>query len=346
MRLPRRQLRSSRGARNFFGNNRDTCASKEFDGNKACFALFPLTLGGRNMPALLGYLVALAIFLGGGYVGLEWLASPEDFSTVQRPVKKLAPNKNVPKFASTVAGAAVVPSEADDKLKAETTASTAVSKGLGRAGHEMAASASGAGDLGKTEKTNGVPAGGCMPIGLTAQGDPMTCQELMERHRGPVALSTTETAPSIKENRGVELAEPEKSSNVANQTAELPHNNTADNTGRTDVPKIDELKPSEPTSGPDTTRKALSGSGTDVHADQSQRHGEELLTPGAVKPSAAQSPPTVKSRRLERQQSQSQRSNLVRMTLRTIEFSDGHREQRLLPIRRSPRAAVDAADQW
>src|ERR1700730_14152042 len=39
------------------------------------------------------------------------------------------------------------------------------------------------------QKPDGVPAGGCMPIGLTARGDlvfPMQCRELIERERGPV----------------------------------------------------------------------------------------------------------------------------------------------------------------
>ena len=38
-------------------------------------------------------------------------------------------------------------------------------------------------------KTDSVPAGGCMPIGLTARGDlvfPMQCRELLERQRGPI----------------------------------------------------------------------------------------------------------------------------------------------------------------
>jgi hypothetical protein len=39
------------------------------------------------------------------------------------------------------------------------------------------------------QKPDGVPAGGCMPIGLTARGDlvfPMQCRELIERERGPI----------------------------------------------------------------------------------------------------------------------------------------------------------------
>ena len=41
----------------------------------------------------------------------------------------------------------------------------------------------------EVSKPDNVPAGGCMPIGLTARGDlvfPMQCRELIERERGPV----------------------------------------------------------------------------------------------------------------------------------------------------------------
>jgi outer membrane biosynthesis protein TonB len=39
------------------------------------------------------------------------------------------------------------------------------------------------------QRSDAVPAGGCMPIGLTARGDlvfPMQCRELIERERGPI----------------------------------------------------------------------------------------------------------------------------------------------------------------
>jgi hypothetical protein len=44
------------------------------------------------------------------------------------------------------------------------------------------------------QKSDGVPPGGCMPIGLTARGDlvfPMQCRELIERERGARAGAAT-----------------------------------------------------------------------------------------------------------------------------------------------------------
>src|SRR5882724_10090746 len=50
------------------------------------------------------------------------------------------------------------------------------------------------------QRSDGVPAGGCMPIGLTARGDmvfPMQCREVIERERGPVP----EQQPQAPEQR-------------------------------------------------------------------------------------------------------------------------------------------------
>ena len=60
------------------------------------------------------------------------------------------------------------------------------------------------------QRSDGVPAGGCMPIGLTARGDlvfPMQCRELIERERGPIA----EEKKQISEPR----SQPEPSAKTA-----------------------------------------------------------------------------------------------------------------------------------
>src|SRR6266851_1306035 len=47
------------------------------------------------------------------------------------------------------------------------------------------------------QRSDGVPAGGCMPIGLTARGDlvfPLQCRELIERERGPISEEQTRAA--------------------------------------------------------------------------------------------------------------------------------------------------------
>ena len=133
------------------------------------------------MVALLGYLVAVAVFLSGGYLGLEWLASPDvvtharsrDSSTSHLP--EVAPKRTAPSIA--IAKDAAVGTQPD---------SAAVRRG--KPGIETADAAEATGDISKNQKPGGVPAGACMPIGVTTNGQmvfPLQCRELIERQHGP-----------------------------------------------------------------------------------------------------------------------------------------------------------------
>jgi hypothetical protein len=82
------------------------------------------------------------------------------------------------------------------------------------------------------QKPDGVPAGGCMPIGLTARGDlvfPMQCRELIERERGPIPeekqqisepRSQPEPAVKMPPVEAVKMAPAEKVTPVAAAPAE------------------------------------------------------------------------------------------------------------------------------
>jgi hypothetical protein len=83
-------------------------------------------------------------------------------------------------------------------------------------------------------------------------------------------------------------------------------------------------------------------SGTSASLKESERNNAS--TTGALKPDFQ----TAKARvELQRHSTgaPAQRSRLVRMTLRTIEFPDGHRERRLLPIKHAPRVTLETEDQ-
>src|ERR1700716_4110133 len=74
------------------------------------------------------------------------------------------------------------------------------------------------------QRSDGVPAGGCMPIGLTARGDlvfPMQCRELIERERGPISEeqtravqqkldSASQTVPKTPATKQNEVGAPEQ----------------------------------------------------------------------------------------------------------------------------------------
>lgn len=58
------------------------------------------------------------------------------------------------------------------------------------------------------QKPDGVPAGGCMPIGLTARGDlvfPMQCRELIERERGPIPEKQQTSEPRSQPEPAVKM---------------------------------------------------------------------------------------------------------------------------------------------
>jgi hypothetical protein len=271
------------------------CETSVAAGKRACVAKLARFAGENNMPALFGYLVALTLLLGGGYAGLQWLASPDDAGTQQRigekPTARNVPKKSEVKseLKSEVksefngARATAVPGEADGASEIGTTASaTPDREAPHQSGHEAneTEKISKAGDPTPGVNNDNAPAGGCMPIGVTAHGAdvfPIQCQAWIERQRGSVPSS----APP-----------PTAAASGAVQAAEL-------------------AKPSD--SGAAMTRPAQ---------------------------------PDPPNKRQDKRNARSARSRLVMMYLRTIEFPDGHREQQLLPIRRSRRTAVQTEDQW
>ena len=74
-------------------------------------------------------------------------------------------------------------------------------------------------------KTDSVPVGGCMPIGLTARGDlvfPMQCRELIERERGPIREEKQQISePRSQSEPSVKIAPAEKVTPVAVPPAEV-----------------------------------------------------------------------------------------------------------------------------
>jgi hypothetical protein len=86
------------------------------------------------------------------------------------------------------------------------------------------------GQSSKVEKFDAVAAGGCAPIGLTANGDlvfSMQCQEMIERHRRELASSEASAtapapaedhaAPSTKTNTGSDDGPKDRSKDIATQ---------------------------------------------------------------------------------------------------------------------------------
>jgi hypothetical protein len=175
-----------------------------------------LALPRCKVPTLLGYLLALAILLGGGYAALDWLTSPDDTISYQRPNDKLSAetrNSAAPKRAANAAGGSAVRQPPEALLDKSSNADTAKSKPV----QDEPKAKDPVHDEPKAKDTNSevanahtddIPAGGCMPIGLTAQGElvfPLQCRKLIEGERGSSSPPLPATAPpSIAQRQGAD----------------------------------------------------------------------------------------------------------------------------------------------
>ena len=184
------------------------------------------------MAVLFGYLVALTVLLSGGYLGLEWLASP-DMATHVRSRKTPSPRSpnvsfNKPALREAEAKADTIPTSPSKPATAGITANRSNNSEL----------AQGPGDLALSE---------CKPIGLTADGQmvfPLECRELIGRqqqssrstgskqagkqdagadHRGPIGKNVP--APSRLAEGADDLA------NQSDSTQRLGSKSPADRTG-------------------------------------------------------------------------------------------------------------------
>lgn len=189
------------------------------------------------MPALFAYLLAVSLLVGGGYVSLHWLTAPPDVGTNQRPhqSKSSPASKDGGENSGPLVPAATrAENQSDDHSEMEITASSPASKASNKDTIEVPPNGTGVAEENTDvlSKQADVPSGGCMPIGLTAKGElvfPMQCQELLERHRGPVAsqdpVPTNSTpSPVPKEDQAAEPARPvhdEKQSLSENSNAKV-----------------------------------------------------------------------------------------------------------------------------
>jgi hypothetical protein len=271
-----------------------------------------------HMPALFAYLLAISVALGGGYAGLRWLAAPDSSIGQQSSASAKVPNKGkkLPeKPDSNVTRMTEAESGPKDRDKAEITAITAPSGPSNKVAPETSRNEPGVSEVGPKapiQKDDDVPTGGCTPIGVTASGKlvfPMQCQAFPERHRGP-----EDSHVPVSTNPSESAAPPKE-----RQAAE-PAPATDDNKGlnRGGSPRTEPYAKVE-----------------DVSPSDEVKAGKESPEPEGLK-----------GKRVGKRGMQSSHSNPVMMILRTVEFPDGRREQRLLPMNRSRIPAHRAEDQW
>jgi hypothetical protein len=159
-----------------------------------------------------------------------------------------------------------------------------------------------------------------MPIGVTADGStvfPLQCRELIERSRG----STAPIAP-VPADKPTLPNETQPSTPAA--AVESPAG-SADGAASA---------PNEPASNPPADDRQAAKPSDDGGSKTAPDRPQEVAKTGDAKQVDAARPSSdVNTKKTTRLRNPARRSRLVLMTLETIEFYDGHREQRLVPYR-------------
>ena len=160
------------------------------------------------MPALFTYIVAIAFLLGSGYVGLQWLAEP---AAVTSHAGKVAPKsrkaaEQARPFADVdgrnVYEQGSVPTVGQSRPATEAIADPQATGGLSKTTQARAEKDDPAKDVAD------VPRGGCMPFGITQNGElvfPMECQAILAQYgAGRIApeADPTDLTPPAKQAAG------------------------------------------------------------------------------------------------------------------------------------------------
>lgn len=241
------------------------------------------------MQLLIGYLVALAVFLGGGYAGVQWLLTPEEPSA-------LAQNSRAePASARLINAKKIRDARALNRKQAETLAEAGVKPAVAPKGSEAASE---------------------VASEAAAEGGETGSAKIADHSDTPATADRSQAA-----------ATPEVAAKVAANDPKLDARAEV-----TPVATPEKIKP-VPDESQARQRPAGKGDGDSVVA----RKPVEAKAGPASEPTATRAEAAInkkqaaaKKKRVERIASSSRKP--VMMILRTIEFPDGHREQRLLPM--------------
>jgi hypothetical protein len=204
------------------------------------------------MRALFAYLFSISLLLWGGYEGLHWLFEPP------RPIsQRLVASENLGAEGKNVASnppsvTAGTPPQTGFKVshKIETIESSDPPASSNRTAADPSPTiTSQSKDEPQVPKkmTEDVPPGGCMPIGLTAQGKlvfPMQCQEFLKRNRSAgnfdVSTNSTSSAPAPTQDQTAEAPKSGGEQTVNLKSTETPE--SEDNAKLEDSPPAGGVK--------------------------------------------------------------------------------------------------------
>ena len=208
----------------------------------------------------------------------------------------------------------------------------------GKPGSETADTADATGDISKDQKPDGVPAGGCMPIGVTANGQmvlPLQCRDLIERQGGPISPSASvELAAPTPAHQDIGTRKTGTNDNIAASAPKQPEPLTS-------APVADKIaEQNDKTHGPDSLKPGTAQKDPEhvAAAPTNEIEPKDVVAP--LPPKSNTQRVVAKPKRNEKMRPGQDRSKLVAMTLETLRFDDGHLEHRLVPLKRSARTAM------
>lgn len=248
------------------------------------------------MPALIGYLVTLVVFLGGGYAGMQWLTTPEDIPAAVAVHRSIEPVKS------------------------------SRARLLARKKHEAAAEreASAAPVVTTTAPARDNPATAAVElIASAADTDPVSVREPAPRSESGRAASVADK-PVVEAKSAVEAASAAKAAAIVGSKA-----TAVATSGKPDIARDNQAN------GTAASAAAIPPSVTgDFRVEKNV--SSPLLVRNETEASGSKRATAMK-RRATRVASRKP----VMMILRTVEFPDGRREQRLLPMPRYRQAFAE-----
>lgn len=247
------------------------------------------------MPALIGYLLTIAVFLGGGYAGMQWVTAPQDIPAA------VAAHGSVEPVKSTRA------------------------KLLQRKRHEEAAER----EANAKPTATAVPSAPAeavpsvvKPDAVTARAGPVAVSNPVQREEisQPAAVADKPLLEVSSASKAAAMAGDKSTTAVASMQSEVPLDNRTATVGIAAPLAAPPLV--QPIGEPKSAEKKTARSISPRQATESKRGR------------------AAKRRATTRLASRKP----VMMILRTIEFPDGRREQRLLPMPRYRQAFADDSD--
>ena len=246
------------------------------------------------MPALIGYLLTIAVFLGGGYAGMQWMTAPQDIPSA------VAVHGSVEPVKSTRA------------------------RLLARKRHEEAAE----------REANAKPIATAVPLAPDEAAPPIVEPDAVTARAEPVTMSNPVqreeiSKPAAVADKSVEVSSASEAAAIIGDKATIP---------------VASVQPEVPLDNRATATAGITAPTAAPPQPIAKSKSGEKKTARSISPVDSEKTESKRESTAKRHTTRLASRKPVMMILRTIEFPDGRREQRLLPMPRYRQAFADDSD--